>query len=115
MTTITTERLKQEISIRELSRRSGVSHTCIRKIEKGIIKNPSIEILNKIADALNIPRRKLWTDIGYIECKPKRCQNCKSTKLVIEYDKLFQVICPNCNAKSSKTKSVLDAIENWNN
>lgn len=38
----------------QLSRESGVNYTTLTKIESGVIKNPSVEIVSKLARALNI-------------------------------------------------------------
>lgn len=40
------------LTLKELSEASGVSITNISKIERGVY-NPSLEIMNKILDALN--------------------------------------------------------------
>ena len=46
-------RKRKGISIRELSRKSGVSHTQILRIETGM-ESPSLRTLLKLADALGV-------------------------------------------------------------
>ncbi|MDX8362026.1 helix-turn-helix transcriptional regulator [Cytobacillus sp. IB215316] len=52
-------RIMQGISLSELSKLSGVSKSYLSIIERGIQKNPSIEIICKIAAALNVNVEKL--------------------------------------------------------
>jgi XRE family transcriptional regulator, master regulator for biofilm formation len=47
-------RLEKKISISELAERSGVAKSYISKLEKGIKTNPSIQLLEKVADALEV-------------------------------------------------------------
>lgn len=46
-------RQKQNLSVYELSRISGVTQVHIHKIEKGTTKNPGVVTLCKLAKALN--------------------------------------------------------------
>lgn len=48
------ERSKQNISIRELARRTGVSASYISDLENGNFNNPSLKILTKINKALGV-------------------------------------------------------------
>lgn len=52
-------RNEKKISQRALAKASGVSFAYIQQLEKGLKKNPSLDILNKIADALYIPLDEL--------------------------------------------------------
>ena len=47
-------RLKKGLSIRELQRMSGVSHTIIMNIESGKSKNPTIIPIMKLAETLKV-------------------------------------------------------------
>lgn len=62
-------RTEKKISIRSLSSLSGVSHTEISKIEKGIRINPNPNNLLKISDALNIDYNYLLKLSGYMPNK----------------------------------------------
>ncbi|WP_312099036.1 helix-turn-helix domain-containing protein [Niallia sp.] len=46
-------RLKRGYSINELSDRSGVSKSYLSYIERGIQKNPSLQVLTKLANTLD--------------------------------------------------------------
>lgn len=46
-------RLKRGYSINELSDRSGVSKSYLSYIERGIQKNPSLQVLSKLASTLD--------------------------------------------------------------
>jgi len=48
------------ISLRELARRSHVNYAYICTIEKDKAKNPSMEILAMLANALGVDPRELW-------------------------------------------------------
>lgn len=48
-------RKKKGISIRELSRRTGISHPYLSQIETGKNDSPSLEFLVKLADELQLP------------------------------------------------------------
>ena len=51
------KRKEKKMTQEELAHRIGVKHSVISKYENGLIE-PSIEVLNKIADALIIPRNE---------------------------------------------------------
>ncbi|MEQ9618425.1 MAG: helix-turn-helix transcriptional regulator [Deltaproteobacteria bacterium] len=47
-------RTDREITQRELSKMSGVSYSTLTKLESGVIKNPSFEVIFRITKALDI-------------------------------------------------------------
>ncbi len=47
-------REQNEITQHELSKMSGVSYSTLTKLETGIIKNPSFQVIFKISKALEI-------------------------------------------------------------
>jgi len=47
-------REKKNISQDKLSKLAGIAHNTIIKIETGLIKNPKIETVQNIADALGV-------------------------------------------------------------
>jgi len=47
-------RKKKNISQDKLSKLAGIAHNTIIKIETGLIKNPKIETVQNIADALGV-------------------------------------------------------------
>lgn len=52
-----------------LSKASGVWNSTIKRLEEGITKHPSIDVLKKLAPALNTSYEELMQAIGYIEDK----------------------------------------------
>lgn len=48
-------RTSKNMSLRELAKRSGVSHSYLSQLENGKTNNPSIEVSRKIAKGLNVP------------------------------------------------------------
>ena len=52
--TIKVLRLKKELSQDQLAREAGIPYTTFVKIESGIIKNPSVFTVAKIAKALEV-------------------------------------------------------------
>ncbi|PYY28321.1 helix-turn-helix domain-containing protein [Paenibacillus illinoisensis] len=58
-------------SLRKASEESGVSHTYIGMLEKGINTNVSPEQLRKLADAYDQPYNLLMVRAGYKELKPE--------------------------------------------
>lgn len=57
-------RESKNIGVNELGRMIGVSPSYISALEKGTKKNPSLEVLDKIAKALNIPVTDLVNDLS---------------------------------------------------
>ncbi len=47
-------RLKHHLSQDKLARKANVPYTTLTKIETGVIKNPSVYVVAKIAKALNV-------------------------------------------------------------
>lgn len=58
-------RISQNISIKKLSSQTGISRTYIRGLENQEKTNPTLDILNKIAKALNVNIKDLF--YSYIE------------------------------------------------
>jgi len=54
-------------SVRELSERSGVSHSYISQLENGKRRIPSPDVLAKLSEGLNIPYAELMRIAGYLE------------------------------------------------
>ena len=52
-------RLKYHLSQDELARKADVPYTTLTKIEIGVIKNPSVYVVAKIAKALRVSLDKL--------------------------------------------------------
>ena len=62
---ITNERLKRGMSLTDLSRKSGVARGYLHLLEKGE-NSPTLKVLSKLADALQIPLPVLLTGVdGY--------------------------------------------------
>ena len=64
-------RKERRISLSELSRMTGVSKSYLSYIERGMKKNPSIDVIRKIFSTLNLPITLLTsiedTDLREIE------------------------------------------------
>ncbi len=67
---IETNRNKQNMSIRELAKKAGISHTEINKIENGTRQKPSAKNLKLIAKALQLPQLDLLIKANYISDLP---------------------------------------------
>ncbi|TMU84055.1 helix-turn-helix domain-containing protein [Bacillus sp. BHET2] len=57
-------REKKRMSIIELSNRAGISKSYLSSIERGIQKNPSIQILDKLSAALGVSLNQV------LDCQP---------------------------------------------
>lgn len=66
------QRLDKGWSKRKLSLEAGISHTEIHRIESGERKNPSIPVLNSIADALEVSREEMLQIAGYIPAEDNK-------------------------------------------
>lgn len=64
------KREEKDLSINQLALYSDVSSAHISRIERGL-REPSPEILKKIADALNTSYEKMMTVAGYLESDKK--------------------------------------------
>jgi len=53
------QRVKLGLSQEELAKQSGVKYTTLTKIESGVIKNPSVLVVSKIAKAPRVLMEKL--------------------------------------------------------
>lgn len=66
------ENLRGKITLRDVAKKSGLSHTYIRDIELGINRktkspiNPSPETLKRLAEAYNFPYEELMKKAGYL-------------------------------------------------
>ncbi|ADU29906.1 helix-turn-helix domain-containing protein [Evansella cellulosilytica] len=56
------KRKERGISLSELSRMTGVSKSYLSYIERGMKKNPSIEVIKRIFHSLNLPITMLSQD-----------------------------------------------------
>jgi transcriptional regulator with XRE-family HTH domain len=57
-------RLEAGLSIRQLAKHVGVHHSYIGHIENGLKSNPSAELLQKLAEVLNLDANELLAHIG---------------------------------------------------
>jgi transcriptional regulator with XRE-family HTH domain len=60
-------RKDKNLTLREVAQRSGVSHPYLSQLENGRNDKPSPDILNKLANGLEIPNGTLMMAAGYIE------------------------------------------------
>lgn len=61
------KRLEKGLSIRRLAELSGISHTEVKRIEDGMRKQTSPQVIRSIAGALNVPYEELMAAAGYID------------------------------------------------
>ena len=66
-TYIKKKRTEKGLSIRRLAELADISHTEIKRIEDGLRKQTSPQVLRSIASALSVPYEELMTAAGYIE------------------------------------------------
>ncbi|MEC2709456.1 helix-turn-helix transcriptional regulator [Bacillus thuringiensis] len=65
-------RLTNKLSLREFAQRCDVSHTYIDKLEKGVDSRtgkpiePTLLVIEKISNAMNISTKSLLEEIGFI-------------------------------------------------
>ncbi|MDZ4422090.1 transcriptional regulator [Bacillus cereus] len=65
-------RLTNKLSLRDFAQKCDVSHTYIDKLEKGVDSRtgkpvePTLLVIEKIANAMNISTRSLLEEIGFI-------------------------------------------------
>ena len=58
-------RLAKEWSKRALAEKAGISHSEVHRIENGERTNPSVPVLNSLAEALGIPKDEILRQAGY--------------------------------------------------
>ena len=60
-------RTEKGMSIRKVSELADISHTEVKRIEDGVRKQPSPQVLRSLAAALNTSYRDLMSAAGYID------------------------------------------------
>lgn len=65
------KRESRDFSIRKLAELSDISHTEIKRIEDGVRKQPSPQVLRSIATALNVSYEEIMAVAGYIDTPQK--------------------------------------------
>ena len=58
-------RMSKEWSKRALAEKSGISHSEVHRIENGERANPSVPVLNALAEALGVPKEDMLRLAGY--------------------------------------------------
>jgi transcriptional regulator with XRE-family HTH domain len=61
------KRTERDYSIRKLAEKANISHTEIKRIEDGVRKQPSPQVIRSIAAALNVPYEEMMAAAGYID------------------------------------------------
>lgn len=51
----------------EVGAASAISATYVRKLEQGVVNDPSPRVLRRVASALDVPFRTLMQSAGYLE------------------------------------------------
>ena len=62
--------LEKGLSIRKVAESADISHTEVKRIEDGVRKQPSPQVLRSLAAALNTPYEDLMEAAGYIDEAP---------------------------------------------
>jgi transcriptional regulator with XRE-family HTH domain len=65
-------RLAKGLSKRALAEKAKISHTEVHRIENGDRKNPSVPVLNALADALGVPQEFMLEMAGYVTNKDEQ-------------------------------------------
>ncbi|MGB9803494.1 helix-turn-helix domain-containing protein [Desulfofundulus sp.] len=96
-------KLRGDEPLRDIAKKSGISHTYLSMLEKGVdprsgkeIK-PSVEVLQKLAKTYNYPYEKLLEAAGYIESSSTP-QPLPLAQRRIELEEAFQEILQNGEA-----------------
>ena len=66
-TYIKEKRIEKGLSIRRLAELADISHTEVKRIEDGLRKQTSPQVLRSIAYALSVPYEDLMAAAGYID------------------------------------------------
>ena len=87
-------RTQQKLSQEKLAELSGCHHTYIGQVERGE-KNATLESIEKIASALNIPLAQLFEKLGDGEMSdsiPLKCYEFLSAKSKTEQEHLYRLL-----------------------
>lgn len=87
-------RVQQGLSQEKLAELSNLHYTYIGQVERGE-KNATLESIEKIAFALNIPLSRLFeklTEVKYEDSIPLKCYEFLSTKTKVEQESLYRVL-----------------------
>ena len=87
-------RTQQKLSQEKLAELSGCHHTYIGQVERGE-KNATLESIEKIASALNIPLAQLFEKLGDGEVAdsiPLKCYEFLSAKTKSEQEHLYRLL-----------------------
>ena len=58
------QRIEKGISLTQFAKQSGISKSYLSNLERGLQQNPSIEVLKKISEYLNVDIEILISEIG---------------------------------------------------
>lgn len=87
-------RTQQKLSQEKLAELSGCHPTYIGQVERGE-KNPTLESIEKIASALNVPLSKLFEKLGDEnpdDSIPLKCYEILSAKSKTEQEQLYRIL-----------------------
>lgn len=107
--------LRGNESLREASKRIGISHTYLDTIEKGIDKrsgspvNPSPDTLKLLSDAYNYPYEDLLLKAGYITSYHISNQDAALLDLIKSYSELPALL---TTASEDKIKAIIALLKN---
>ncbi|MFC4799973.1 helix-turn-helix domain-containing protein [Neobacillus sp. GCM10023253] len=101
-------RMEKAYSITKLSLLTGISKSYLSLLEREIQTNPGLEVLSKIANALEVPVEYLVTN-QYDEGSPKVGVTPGKSKLKVEIELSEDQLSPQ---KLQHIKDLIDAINN---
>ena len=87
-------RTQQKLSQEKLAELSGCHPTYIGQVERGE-KNPTLESIEKISSALNVPLSKLFEKLGNENSDdsiPLKCYEILSAKSKAEQEQLYRIL-----------------------
>jgi transcriptional regulator with XRE-family HTH domain len=113
--------LRDHESLRDVSQRSGISHTYLGVIEKGIDQRtgnpvrPTPETLKTLAKAYNYPYEELMRRAGYLhESSEAYITDNSQTPPIIELEGILQKQCVTYKGKAlneAECKKILDMLK----
>jgi len=78
---IKSKREKRDFSVRKLAELAGISHTEVKRIEDGVRKQPSPQVLRSIAAALNVSYEEIMSAAGYLDVQENTVVAAQATSI----------------------------------
>ena len=110
-------RLAKELSKRALAEKAGISHSEVHRIENGERVNPSVPVLNALAEALGVPKDDILRLAGYkaddgdIPLIEKVFPDLKTEKQQQTAQKIVDGLSRNSNLKDAEYDDLVRQVE----